>query len=184
MNTSAPRQSDAANEIALAKIAEVDNDIAECDKVITTAHATIAEAKAKKEGLLAVRNALTPLVTSKEQPPVFPRLTRQKLEINQQMLPGLASGQQRVTAVPGNHDVAPNTGFRDAVRSALRNSEKGLKPSELIKVLTDRGDLARYTGRVRPQDRVYSELHSLKKAKEITRRYGRYVMTSGEATNA
>lgn len=170
------KQPQVANEVALAKVAEIDADIAALDKIIL-------EAKTRRENFLAVRKALEPLVTEQQQ-------QQQQLETSRSPLVLIASKSvpYKADLLAGLQDLQSgnvNTGFRDAVRYALREAApKGLKPGELIKVLQDRGDFSRYTGKGRPQDRVYSELHSLKNSKEITKRYGRYVITSVEATNA
>jgi hypothetical protein len=181
MSTSTSKVTQAANEVALAKVAEVDAEIAALDKVIL-------EAQGKRDDLIAVRQALTPLISSKQLP-----LGPPDLRVNGQMFP-LADGRQSGIKLSNGQPIesatntpAPNTntGFRNAVRGALRDAApKGLKPAELIKVLTERGDLARYSGKSKPQDRVYSELHSLRSSKEISKRYGRYVIHPGEATNA
>jgi hypothetical protein len=72
--------------------------------------------------------------------------------------------------------ITTNTGFREAVRSALKEYPKGLKPAEVIDVLKQRGDFAKYNGRVKFSDRVYSELYALKQSEQVTKRYGRYVI--------
>ena len=183
MSTSTSKVTQAANEVALAKVAEVDAEIAALDKVIL-------EAKSKRDDLIAVRQALTPLITSKEQ---LTLLGPPDLRVNGQMFPMAVGRQlgiklsngQSIESATVSTPTTTNTGFRDAVRGALRDAApKGLKPAELIKVLEDRGELTRYAGKARPQDRVYSELYSLKKSKEISKRYGRYVATSVEATHA
>lgn len=169
MGTSAKQTTQAANEVALAKVAEVDAEIAQLDKVIN-------EAQSKRDDLIAVRQALTPLISAKQQQLPLPRTSI----IAELATKSVTSASELAASINGS----ANTGFRDAVRGALRAAPKGLKPAELIKVLEEHGDLARYQGKVKPADRVYSELHALKKSKEISRRYGRYVITPGETTHA
>jgi hypothetical protein len=176
----------AATDVVIAKLAEIDREIADFDKIIE-------DAQAKKAGLLMVREALTPLVTTKSPPVAVQRPAGMPdLSVNKQMAP--APEVTTLQAVPITitpptatltaTSTTTNTGFRSAVRNALRANPKGLKPAELIKALEDSGDLARYTGKVKPSDRVYSELYSLKQSKEISKRYGRYIINTVEAGNA
>jgi hypothetical protein len=165
------KQPQAPTDVVIAQLAEIERSIAELDKVIQ-------EAQVKKDGFLLMLQALAPLVQHQQQ-----QLPLRRVALNppdrtsqSQAAPIIAVTSSKVSISTLRVD-GPNTGFREAVRDALRDAApKGLKPAELIKVLTDRGDLARYTGKVKPQERVYSELYSLKNSKEITKRYGRYVI--------
>ena len=186
MNSQMPKQPEVANEVVAAQIAAYDAEIAKLDAII-------ADAEGKKHGYVRMKEALTPLLTSKETaPPVSPVIVPGNHDIDQKMFQGLVQqhggrvGDQHPGTANGSNGAngkATNTGFREAVRTALREHPKGLKPAELIQLLGDRGHLDSYSTKVRASERVYSELHSLKKSKKITKKYGRYVVVV-EATNA
>jgi hypothetical protein len=185
---------ESASDIAVAKVAEIDVEIAEVDQVIAEAQSTIDDAQAKRNGLLAVRNALSQLITSKEQtPPVAPvfrevsvqhNIPRVLLAVHHDGKPSkphlgaiVSDGLGAANLADGNASgITINTGFREAVRSVLKEHPKGLKPAEVIDVMKQRHDLAKYTSRVKFKDRVYSELYALKQSEQVSKRYGRYVI--------
>lgn len=146
-------QSSGSIDFAGRKLAEIDEELEAVDLVA-------AELQGKRKTLVAMREALLPLVSKTAAP---------------------TSPQRPAPAASAAPPV--NTGFRNAVRVALKEHPKGLKPAELIQLLSDRGDLAKYTGRVKPKDRVYAELYALKQSGELSKRYGRYVYIHTEATN-
>ena len=124
------------------------NKIAALEAEIAGFDRMVAELTARKAAVVAMRDALVPMLEKKHS--------------------------QAAIQVP-----APpvNTGFRAAVRLALREHPRGLKPAELIQLLSDRGDLAKATGKVKPAERVYAELYALRRGKEIVKRNGRYITT-------
>ena|SRR5579871_6633403 len=142
-------------EFAAIKLAEIDNDLGSVDH-------DMAELQNKKKALLAMREALLKLLPTGSVPP-------------------FVTAKSAAASVSANSPV--NTGFRNAVRLALKEHPKGLKPAQLIQLLDQRGDLAKYSGKVRPKDRVYNELYSLKQSKEVSKRYGRYVYIHSEGSN-
>jgi hypothetical protein len=111
---------------------------------------------AREQAVLRMLKALEPLV---EQPP------------KEAIAPD--TGQVSVSGANGSH-FQTGTGFREAVRKALRDHPKGLRSKEVFEVLKARGDLARNTGTTDPMLRVYNELYALKKAKQVAMRDGRY----------
>jgi hypothetical protein len=64
------------------------------------------------------------------------------------------------------------------VRKILRDFPKGLRPAEVVTELEKRGELVRYTGKVKPSVRVHNELYTLRKAGTISRRAGKYAITA------
>jgi hypothetical protein len=132
----------------------VANKIAALDAEIAGFERQVADLMTRKEVLVAMKNALLPLLQKKQ-----------------------------LTAANGSGAPPVNTGFRAAVRLAIKEHPNGLKPGELIQLLSDRGDLSKTTGKVKPAERVYAELYALRKGKEIVKRNGRYI-TSVEKANA
>jgi hypothetical protein len=86
------------------------------------------------------------------------------------------------TASPLNGTPAPigtSTGFSEAVRDALKDQSKGVKPSDVADLMRSRGTDGLYSGKTPFSVRVGNELHRLMKAGKVTRRAGRYYLAQG-----
>jgi hypothetical protein len=149
------------NEIVAAQIRRLDEDLAVLDK-------QLSGLTQRKEAILMMKKVLQPLIAAKAHNPAAKA---------QKSSTVIQSGKA-VTEAPSS----VNTGFRSAVRGVIREHPKGLKPAELIKVLGERGELAKYTGKIKASDRVYSELWALKKSGAISKRHGRY-LSNAESIN-
>lgn len=74
----------------------------------------------------------------------------------------------------GHNGSGHSTGFRDAVRQALKNRPQGLTPREIIQNMSSSGELSRYTGQVKPSVRIHNELYVLGKKGEVVKQDKRY----------
>ena len=75
---------------------------------------------------------------------------------------------------------AENMGFRDLIRTVLREADRGLKPKEIAGLMLKRG--LQYTGKVDLSTRVSNDLRRLKESKKVKRLSGRYY-NNAEANN-
>lgn len=66
------------------------------------------------------------------------------------------------------------TGFRDAVRQALKGRPQGLTGKEIVHELRSSGELSKYRGLTKPSVRVHNELYSLRGKGEVVRQNKRY----------
>jgi hypothetical protein len=90
-----------------------------------------------------------------------------------------SKGDTKRQAANGGSSPHVGTGFRDAVKAVFRDIQKPLNPKDVVTALTNRGELARYSGKLSPSSRVHSELYSLKKTGFLSRRAGRYSLAGG-----
>lgn len=166
-------KSDTTADIAAQKIAEIEKEIAAIDVQI---RARVAPLLDRKESLQRIKAAISPLAGPNGQ---------SQFPLSTVGVAGGSGGGTYVSASGGSGGGSPNanTGFRDSVRIVLREHPKGLKPAEVIQLLGERGDLARYTGKIKPAERVYAELYALRRAEEITKRNGRYMYRPEETVN-
>jgi hypothetical protein len=152
-----------ATEVVVAQIAGLDAEIARIDE-------QVANLQARREGVLMIKNALTPLVPQRITPGTGALQMDVGLGTPAVMVASAAFAANGERALP--HPTS--TGFRAAVRAVLRDNPKGLRPAEVVKELERRGELVLYTGKAKPSVRVHNELYSLHKSEAIARRGGRY----------
>jgi hypothetical protein len=165
-------QSKITTDIVIAQVTGMDAEIARIDE-------QIAQLNARREAVLLMKNTLSPLVAKVPNPPTGLTATvvyGDKLRpAPSATVPGSVNGVQLFRS---------STGFRDALRKVLRDHPKGLRPAQVVQELRDRGDLARYTGKAKPQVRVHNELYELKRTLKIFRdRKGRYTLAPEDAPN-
>jgi hypothetical protein len=155
------------SEMATAKIADIDKELSAVD-------AHLAHYAAHREALLAVKKALLPLAGKPTKKSPTTDATKQKVPN------GSVASIATSTLTVQRPRRATSTGFRDAIRSALAENPRGLRPAEVYKVLESKGDLAKYTGKVPLPTRIHNELYALKKSKAVTRRSGKYALVPRE----
>jgi hypothetical protein len=157
----------AASQIATETVAA---QIAGLDAEVTRIDEQIAALTARREGIVMMQEALRPLVQQR----AGAALTT--VQANTPLPMVAATGDKTSTGT--------STGFRAAVRNVLRDHPKGLKPAEVVLELGRRGDLTRYTGKVKPSVRIHNELYVLHKAGALARRNGKYMIPTPPPSGA
>lgn len=79
-----------------------------------------------------------------------------------------------VAVVSGESQSGVSTGFRNAIREALKSRPQGLTGKEIVQELKSSGELSKYKGQVKPSVRVHNELYSLGKKGEVVKKDKRY----------
>jgi hypothetical protein len=165
-----------ATETVAAQIAGLEGEVKRIDE-------QIAALQARREGMVMMQEALRPLVD--------PARHTVTVTGNKSILSFEAASMAVLnTSLIGKSVykiAAPTgtvTGFRDAVRQVLRDNPKGLRPRQVLFELDRRGELARYTGKVKPSVRVHNELYLLRKSGEVLKRGGSKYAIRQEGTPA
>jgi hypothetical protein len=168
-------QSDIAAETVLAQIAGLDGECARIDE-------QIKHLSARREGIMMMKHALTPLVAGRINGTGVVHVGVANI-VEPNDTPAMI-GSKASQATNDDHTGHSNsTGFREAVRKVLRDYPKGLRPAEVLEELKKRGELAKLTGKSKPASRVHNELYTMRKSGALSRRGGRYAMNMGVANS-
>jgi hypothetical protein len=152
----------------------VDDKIAGIDQELAAVDEQRSLLDARREALLAMKKALQPLRSSKQG-----AAKKSAKPLPSKSKPHISNGANVVNDLfNGTGQKSVNTGFRDGLKAAIRQSQPtGLFPVEVKRAMEASGAASRYSGRGDLASRIHTELYSLRKAKVVIRKDdGRYVL--------